>query len=786
MFDNAIEILEFSKVLNIIAQNATSEPGAEKVKSLFPRTDYEMILLELNRVKDMVTLCEKGEIPPFKGIYDLSHPLKTASVAGAMLSPESLNRVCATVGCARMVKRFLFDRARIAGLLADMSNRMNTFEELENAVNHCIDEVNEVRDTASQELKRIRGAISIEKSKARAALARLLKEWNDRGYLQEEVIASRDGRLTLPVKGGSRGKVKGLLVDQSSTGSTVFIEPLETVEINNAIRQLELEERREIDRILRELTAIVYKYHLEIEETTEVLLEIDCLFARAQYAGKYDCFQPEINFNNRIHIIDGRHPLLLIKEKKVVPLNLELDEGTRTLVISGPNAGGKTVSLKTVGLLTLMGLSGCWVPAKKGTILPQVKEMHAIIGDNQSIAADLSTFSSHLTRLTDVVKSSEKHKMALIDEIMTGTDPAEGTALAIALLERLTRDGALTLCTTHKGDLKAFAQQAEGVVNGSLEFDPGSLSPTYRFLIGIPGSSYAFSLAKKVGLPDEVIARAEELRGSDRGALERLLLELTEKMSEAEKLRMEAAASEAKAESLRNQLETELRNAKSIEKKLVEKAEAEAEKILADAHRVIEKAIREVRDKGASKEAVKTAQALASEAQASFDERRKAKRKAQPPRKQEPIVIGDRVRLEDSETTGIVVEGKNNKGRVLVETKGVRIWMDEALLIKLPPLNEKDKPRKIAVHYEISSQAVSPKIDLRGLDSQQAIIQLEEYLVQASTANFEKVEIVHGKGNGVLRKVVWDLLKTSPLIKSCKIGEWGQGDYGVTMAELRG
>ena len=327
MFDAAIKILEFDRVLEIIASSATSEPGKERVKQIRPKTDLELILLELNRVKEMAGLMEKGEIVPFKGLYDLTVQLKTASVAGAMLSPESLNKTAATAGCARMVKRFLEGRSREAPLLADLAGRMSTFEELENAVNHAIDEVNEVRDSASTELRHIRSAIATEKSRARAALARLLKEWQAHGWLQEEIIASRDGRLTLPVKGGARGRVKGLLVDQSATGATVFIEPLEAVEINNNIRRLELEERREVERILKEITAIVYKYRFELEDTLNILLEVDSIFARADYAGKYGCMIPEISSENRIRILEGRHPLLLIKEKRVVPLDLELAEG---------------------------------------------------------------------------------------------------------------------------------------------------------------------------------------------------------------------------------------------------------------------------------------------------------------------------------------------------------------------------------------------------------------------------------------------------------------------------
>ena len=785
MFDTAINTLEFAKVLDVIASCATSDPGKERVRRLLPKSDPELVLLELNRVKEMVKLLEEGDIIPFKGIYDLSHPLRTASVVGAMLSPENLSRVAATAGCARMVKKFLEDRARIAGRLADMAVVMTTFEELENAVRSAIDEVNEVRDSASPELKHIRASIATERSRARATLARLLKEWNDRNYLQEEIIASRDGRLTLPVKGNSRGKVKGLFVDQSSTGSTVFIEPLEAVEINNNIRQLELEERREVERILKELTAIVHKYRFEIEDTLNILLELDSLFARAEYSGRYDCSMPEISMNNRIRIVHGRHPLLLIKEIDVVPLNLDLEEGIKTLVISGPNAGGKTVALKTVGILTLMALSGCWVPAIKGTVLPFINELHAVIGDDQSIAADLSTFSSHLTKLTSVVKSFEKRKMVLIDEIMTGTDPAEGTALGIALLDRLTQDGALTLCTTHKGDLKAYAHKAEGVINGSLEFDPHSLSPTYKFLVGIPGSSYAFSLAKKVGLPAEIIRQAEQLRGRDRSAMENLLLELGEKMAEIENLKISASSAEMKAEALRNQLESDLKSAKSIEKKLIEKAEAQAEKILADANRIVENAVKQIREGNAEKDAVKSARELIADSKNKYISRKKKQVHRSARKDQGPVLVGDRVRLEDSETTGVVIEGKNSKGRLLVEAGGIRIWIDEEKLIKMPPPGKKDKSKQVKVRYNISSESLVPKLDMRGMDSQQARVTLEEYIVKAASANFDEVEIIHGKGGGVLRKVVADILGNNPAIKGFRSGEWGQGDYGVTVADLK-
>jgi DNA mismatch repair protein MutS2 len=785
MFSPAIDILEFPRVLEIIAGFATSEPGAERVKKLRPKVDIELLHLELKRVEEMVLLMEKGEPPPFKGIYNLEAPLAVASVQGAMLNSEILMRFAITLGSARMVRKFLLDRAHLVSRLADMANAMQTFEELEKAVHHAIDETYEIRDSASPALHHIRSAIAVERQRARATLARLLKEWSSRGFLQEEVIASREGRLTLPVKDNAKGRIKGLLVDQSASGSTVFIEPLETVEINNEIRKLELEERREIERILREITAIVYKYRFEIADTLNLLIELDSVFARAEYAGKFNCMKPVVMSDNRLNVVRGRHPLLLIKEKEVVPLDLDIGEGIYSLVISGPNAGGKTVALKTVGILTLMAISGCFVPAGKGTILPVPLEIHAVIGDDQSIAADLSTFSAHLAKLARVTQTEISRKLVLIDEIMSGTDPAEGTALAIALLEKLTNDRALTLCTTHKGDLKAFAHSAPGVANGSLEFDPKTLSPTYRFLYGIPGSSYAFAVAKKVGLPDYLIAKAETIRGEDRQAMENLLIELQTKLREIEKERASANLATAEVESLQRQLEDRLQNAKSIEAKIKERAEIDAEKILAEANRALEQAIREIKEKSASAEAIKTAHDTIAIAKETFKHRRP--KKEPPPRPKGepgPIRIGDRVLCEGSDVRGMVTSGKDSKGRFLVEAGTIKIWVKEDQLIKLSPLKPSEAKPKVKVHYQISNANINNKIDLRGSISSEATTRLEEYLVQAMNANFSRVEILHGKGDGILRKVVQDILHKKPGVKSFRDGEQSEGDWGVTIVEL--
>ncbi|NQS97271.1 MAG: endonuclease MutS2 [candidate division Zixibacteria bacterium] len=783
MFDSASDILEFPQVLELIAACATSEPGAERVKKLHPLTDIELANLELGRVAEMVSVMEEGAPIPLKSIYELTQPLQTASVSGAMLNADILLKFSATLGCARLVKNFFLDRGGIVSRLAHLANGMSVFQEFESAVHRAIDETGEVRDSASLELRQIRSSIAAEKQRARSALARLMKQWKIAGYLREEIIASRHGRLTLPVKNSAKHSVKGVLVDESATGATVFIEPLETVEINNNIRRLELEEQREVERILRGITAIIYKHRFEIEETYDILLQFDSIFARAEYAQKYDCSQPTLSPEDRLKIVKGRHPLLLIKEAEVIPLDLEFEDGIYTLVISGPNAGGKTVALKTIGVLTMMAAAGCFVPAGLGTILLLPQEIHAVIGDDQSIAADLSSFSAHLSKLAHIAQTGALCRLILIDEIMSGTDPAEGTALAIALLEKLTAEHAITIVTTHKGDLKAYAHRAEGVMNGSLEFDPETLSPTYSFLYGIPGSSYAFALAQKVGLPGSIIEYAENLRGEDRGAMESLIIELQEKLTTLERDKAAVNSERLRAESLAGQLEDKLKHAKSIGVKMRERAESEADKILADANRAVESAIQQIREGSASKDAIRSAYNMIDSAKQSF--RQKLRKKPVIPQKaRTPIAVGDRVRLEDSDVQGTVIGSKDKKGRFLVETGGVKVWLRESILFKLPSSDDKDKGGKVRVKYDFASVNISPELDLRGLDGQQAAALLEEYLNHAVNTNLQRLDIIHGKGRGVLRKVVGDLLAKSPAVKSYRLGELGEGDTGVTIVEL--
>ena len=781
MHTSAIEILEFSQVREIIAGKAISPLGADRVRNLNPAIDIELVISELKKVAEMEALLESEETPPFRGIHDLREPMRTVIVEGGMLSPESLLKFASTLACARLVRKFFESRASRASKIAYFCRWIQFFTDFENAAHHAIDESAEVRDNASPELKIIRSQITSEKRRVRETLARLLKEWDNSGILQESIIASRGDRLTLPVKDNMKSRVTGILVDQSASGSTAFIEPLETVEINNRLRRLELEEKREVERILKYLTSLLYRRRIEVEETLETLAEIDCIYARAEYAREFDCSMPKMSTDNRIRIVNGRHPLLLIKQKEVVPLDLELGGEFVTMVISGPNAGGKTVALKTVGLLTLMASAGCFVPAEKGTELPLPLETHAVIGDEQSIAADLSTFTGHVAKLTKVVETSQSRKLVLIDEIMSGTDPNEGSALAIAIMERLTADSALTLVTTHKGDLKAYAHRAEKAVNGSMEFDAQTLSPTYRFRAGIPGSSYAFAISQQVGLSEEITSRARKIQGEEREALDGLIIELQAKLSEAIKESAKSKAAREKWEIQQNLYTDRLKNIKTIERKLKEKAEARAEAIIAEAKRSLEQAVKTIREGDASKEAIKAAHEIIDR---SRDKLARPKKSGKLKPASGPIKIGDRVKIEDTDIIGEVLDQKKGSGKFLVLAGDLKMWTNAGNLFKVET-EDGGKRREVKVHHTITVSHIPPELDIRGLDGIEAAAQIEEYMAKVSSEHYERIDIIHGKGRGVLKKVTADVLEGSPYVKSFRHGKWGEGNDGVTIVELK-
>jgi DNA mismatch repair protein MutS2 len=644
-----------------------------------------------------------------------------------------------------------------------------------------------VVDNASHELKQIRRALVFQHERLRSRLNSILEHWSDRGFCRENLITIKGGRFVIPVKEECRTQVKGLIADQSGSGMTIFIEPLETLEIANGIRQLEIDERKEVLRILKSLTASVAIEREAISSSLEVLAIIDSLYARALYARRWKAHAPTINTKHHLRLVKAQHPLLLERHSgEVIPLDLELGKDFRTLVITGPNAGGKTVALKTIGLLTLMASSGILIPAEPGSEIPYMENIHAHIGDEQSIEQDLSTFTSHLTHLKEILEDTSSSKLVLIDEIGAATDPALGSALAMAVMERLTAQKALSVITTHHGALKTFAHQQPGMGNGSMEFDEETLTPTFRFRPGIPGSSYAFEISQRVGIPEDILARSRELVGEDRSNLEQLLTELTKKIKSLERERQESTLKRTQYDALEKLYREQATKLREQEKTLKRKALEEAENLLKDINRQIESCVREIRESQASQKSIQVAHETVRKIKKDVTERiqKIEPQKAEKPSKTVPsraITIGDHVKLEGAEEVGLVVSKQGN--RFEVEIGQVKLWANRSKLelVEGKPAKKKDR---VKIKIEAGDSTAGSEIDLRGMTAEEALPLVEKYLFDTYTSGWSSVGIIHGKGTGALRAKILEFLDNHPLVKSTRSGRPEEGDYGVTIVEL--
>ncbi|MBU1984931.1 endonuclease MutS2, partial [bacterium] len=539
--EETLSALEFDRVRQIAAESAASPLGRERLLVLTPfdaPADAEQCMM---RTREMVKIVTGGDFP-IHGLEDIREELKDASVAGAALDPEALLRVAKTAAASKEVKSFLGVRKTTCPMLCEISASIADLKDVADRIARAIDLDGTVKDDASSDLKRIRQAIRAETRTLESRMQGILHRWADQGVLQDSIISYRAGRLALPVKGELRGRVQGVIVDQSGSGATVFMEPVETLEISNHLRQLEIDEHREIHRILLDLTALVHARLGEFRETLSVLAELDEFYARARLAVRWEATDAILSDRGRVRILNGRHPLLMerLGKSRVIPLSLEMSPPLRSLVISGPNAGGKTVVLKTVGLLAVMSAAGLFVPVSPGSEIPFFTGIHADIGDAQSIESDLSTFTAHVGKLKNTVSDEARPKLVLVDEVGASTDPALGVALGQAVLLELVRQEAVTLVTTHHGTLKAFAHETDGIENGSMAFNEQSLVPTYVFRPGLPGSSYALEIAERVGFPKEILDTARSFVGQGMLGLEELVSELSRKIENYEKLRRES------------------------------------------------------------------------------------------------------------------------------------------------------------------------------------------------------------------------------------------------------
>ena len=787
--EQTLQALEFHRVREIAATLAVSPLGAERLAALAPFAQVSEAEQGMMRTGEMVRIVSSGEFPLW-GLADIREEMRTASVEGSALEPEALLRVAGSASVAGEVKSFLAKHKSGAPLLCGMTANIADLKELSKRIAHCIETDGTMRDEASSDLKHIRGALRSETRHLEDKLQGILRQWTDKGVLQDSVVTYRGGKLALPVRDEARHRVQGVIVDQSASGATVFMEPVETLEVSNRLRQLELDERREIHRILLELTALVHARLDDLMQTLDVLAEFDELYGRAKLALRWDAAEVALSDAGRVRILRGRHPLLCERLKdQVVPLTLEIEPPLRTLVISGPNAGGKTVVLKTVGLFSVMAAAGLFIPAAPGSELPFFVGIHADIGDAQSIESDLSTFTAHLGRLKGMLTDASTPKLVLADEIGTSTDPALGAALAEALLLELVREQAVTLVSTHHGALKAFAHETDGIANGSMTFDEKSLTPTYVFRPGLPGSSYALEIAERVGFPGNVLETARSLAGRGLMGLEEIVSDLSKKIEQYERLRRESDLKLTEYAALQKLYAERTAQLKKVQAEIKARALKEAEALIEKTGRDMEQAIREVRKQQASREAVKSAHEAISASRETVEEQKREVEKTLEPDKPvreplEKVEVGVRVQIADLEGVGTIVSLQKGGKRAEVEIGGARLWVDANRLYAAPAEEKRGRGPRVEMKFTLETQYVSDQLDLRGKYGDEAIPQIDSYLAAAAESSLRQVTLIHGKGTGALRAKVHEFLNTHPLVKSYHDGGRNSDDFGSTVVEL--
>lgn len=789
--DAVLTTLEFDRILEKLAGCASSVLGHELALQVSPSFDPAVIEMSLSQTTELRDILDYDQTLPIDGIADIRPCLKKARILGSCLQPEELTMVGQTLAVVRRLVQFFSTRQEKIPRLNKLVSELIPFEKIEKEIDRCIDaSSSEVKDHASPELAAIRKQIDRAQAAARKKIEALLREFGSSGALQENLVTVRNGRLVLVIKEEYKRKVRGLIHDQSASGASLFIEPLETLEDNNRVRELQAQEAKEVERILRALTDLIRGSIDVIDSDVRLLGELDLVYAKAVLSKALHAHQPELAENAFISIAKGRHPLLLLRmgEKNTVPLDVDLGDSLHTLIISGPNAGGKTVALKTIGLLALMVQSGLHIPALPHSKIGKIKRIYASIGDQQSIENDLSTFSSHLASLKAIAESADEHSLVLIDEIGAGTDPEEGNALAMALLERLTQSGSLSVVTTHQSALKAFAYRTDGIENSSMEFDVQTLRPTYHFRVGIPGSSYAFEIAQRMGLPVQLIEKARSLVGAQKEKLEGLILELEEKIQQQAELIHQADLKETEFRSLAELYRERTETFRREEKQLKKRAVAEAEEILRNANAAVERTIKEIREQQAQRESIRTAKQEISE-QFQKIEQIKGEVLAQDDQPNEsetddstPIAIGDSAQWVNGSTSGTVISEPDKRGRVLLQAGSAKVRVPLAELKKLAPKKRHSYGR---VNIQIERPEVyKNEVDLRGMRAEEAREAVDRFLDEALLAGIKEVRVIHGKGTGSLRSSIGEFLRTHPRVRSTRLGNWNEGSSGVTVAEL--
>lgn len=794
MNEKVLHTLEYNKILDQLTEYAFSADARSRCQKLRPITDRAQIEQLQQQTSDALSRLFKYGSLSFSGVTDIRDSLKRLEIGGALSAIELL-RVCSLLESAKRAKAFARsqdDNDQPDDSLTSLFAGIEPLTPLCDEIRRCILSEDEIADDASSTLHSIRRSMRGMNDKIRAQMNSMINNTTTRSYLQDTVITMRDGRYCLPVKAEAKSLVPGMIHDQSSTGSTLFIEPMAVVNLNNEYKELQLREQEEIEVILAGLSNLTASYATQLLADYELLTELDFIFARAAFAQTYNGVAPLFNDDGRIHIRKGRHPLL--DPKKVVPIDVRLGEDFRLLIVTGPNTGGKTVSLKTVGLLTLMGQSGLHIPASERSELGIFDEVFADIGDEQSIEQSLSTFSSHMVNIIRILEQVNDRSLVLFDELCAGTDPTEGAALAISILSKLHLYGARIMATTHYSELKVYALSTPGVENACCEFDVATLSPTYRLLIGIPGKSNAFAISEKLGLPTDLIADAKGRISKSEGDFEDLIADLEKSRSTIEREQLEINQYKAEIESLKKKLEQKQERLDSSRDKILREANEQAYSILKEAKDVADETIRNFNKYGKTGAPVSEMEKERTKLRGKMDkaaQKMSEQKKASVPNHNVPkkLRIGDSVKVISMNLKGTVHSLPNARGDLYVQMGILRSLVNINDLILLEedaaPGTKKFQKTSAGKIKMSKSASVSTEINLIGKTTDEAIPLLDKYLDDAYLAHLPSVRIVHGKGTGALRNAVQAHLKRLKYVKSFHLGEFGEGDAGVTIAEFK-
>lgn len=790
MNERTLKALEYDKIKKLLKNKVESQLAKDMVDQLYPVFDVEKVQSLQRETEEALSLIIKRGTPPLYGINSISYEKKRLEIGGALI-PAGLIKISDLLRVSRGLKKYIKeakdDKIKEHPLVESYISGLSIFRDIEEEINNAIINENEISDNASTSLRNIRRQMISKNDSVKDRLNSIINSGTYKKYLQDSIVTIREGRYVIPVKQENRSSVKGIVHDISSSGATAFIEPIAIVELNNEIRELELKEREEIERILEELSAIVYEEIDSISANEDILKELDFIFGKGKLALEMNATKPIINENRYINIKKGRHPLL--DPKEVVPIDIYVGDEFNSLIITGPNTGGKTVTLKTVGLLTLMSQSGLHIPADFNSQIGIFQQIFADIGDEQSIEQNLSTFSSHMTNIVDILKNVKDKGLVLFDELGAGTDPTEGAALAMSILDHLINKDIRTIATTHYSQLKVYALTREGVKNASMEFDIKSLSPTFKLLIGLPGKSNAFEISSRLGLDNYIIDYARDLISKENIEFEEVLQNIDRDRKAIEEEKLQSQKLNREIEDLKESLKRQKEETDKDREKIIHKSKEDARKILENAKFESQLILDELKTisseieadkKNRLREAEKMLKDEINKLDSSLSKDVLNVKSNKVPKN---LQTGETVEVLSLNQKGQVLSPVDDKGNVDVQVGIMKVNVHISTLRRTT--EEQDQAsKKSKVIMESKSKTIKTEIDFRGRNIDEAIFELEKYLDDSYIAGLDEVYIIHGKGTGVLGEGVRNYLKNHSLVKSYRFGKHGEGGHGVTVVEI--